>query len=331
MGSFQKNKNLKKYYSIICFLALFGFFSCSTNPEKRAPSKLEMWMEKNGKIKVLATTPIIEDLARRLGGNEIDVISLIEGDIDPHSYEIVKGDGEKIAYAQIIFANGLSLEHSASMSHQFKAHPNVIFLGDEVLKMHPQEMIFIDKQVDPHIWMDPLLWKACIDPIINGLKEIDRNHNSYYDERATETKLAFDAAHQNIVQIISQIPPERRYLVTSHDAFNYFTRRYLALNHTNWKDHALAIQGLAPDEQISPLEIAAVVNYVFEHKIPVLFPERNLSRDSLTKVIDICRQKGVKVHLAEDVLYGDTMGGNHYFEMLIHNANVMCSNLGGAD
>jgi len=315
----------------ISFLALFGMYACSTASDINI-SKLNKWMGCNDKIKVLTTTPIIEDLVSRIGGENIEIISLIEGDLDPHSYEIVRGDAEKIATAQVIFANGLSLEHSASISHQLKMHKNVVFLGDEVMKSHPKEIIYIQGQVDPHIWMDLTIWKKCINPIAENLTKLDPLHAEDFQKNAQIALYAFDNQHNIIKRKLAQIPIEKRYLVTSHDAFNYFVRCYFVddfqRERATWNNHVVAIQGLAPDEQISPLEISSVVKYVLTHKIPVIFSERNLSQDSLHKVVDACRRKGMNTILANDVLFGDTMGGNTYFEMLDHNVEVICRNLG---
>ena len=89
------------------FLSLIiaiGFVSCKRN------SFTNDWMSKeNGKIKVLATTAMIADLVKQVGGDEVDVIILIQGDVDPHSYEMRKGDAEKFDHADLIFYNGLGL------------------------------------------------------------------------------------------------------------------------------------------------------------------------------------------------------------------------------
>src|SRR6185503_10660848 len=80
-----------------------------------APSSLAQWKEPNGRVKVLSTTPIIDDLVSRIGGDRIDHLSLMGPFIDPHSYELVKGDDEKFSTAQVVFCNGLGLEHSGSL------------------------------------------------------------------------------------------------------------------------------------------------------------------------------------------------------------------------
>ena len=138
---------------IMCFL----FAAC----EKRAKSP---YMEENGKIKVLSTTAMIDDLVGAIGGDEIDHLSLIIGEIDPHSYELVKGDDEKLSRATIIFYNGLGLEHGASLSKHLKSHSRALGLGDILYRENPEPFIYVDGQLDPHFWMDVALFAKAIDP-----------------------------------------------------------------------------------------------------------------------------------------------------------------------
>ena len=100
---------------IICFLlVLLTMFSCDDNS---LHERHREWMDSNGKLKVLCTTVIIKDVVEGVGGEYIDVISLINGGLDPHSYELVKGDNEKFQCAEVIFSNGLGLESGTSLQY----------------------------------------------------------------------------------------------------------------------------------------------------------------------------------------------------------------------
>ena len=87
------------------------------------------WESPNGKVKILSTTQMIDDVVGQIGGDRVDHICLIEGEIDPHSYELVKGDDEKIGFAQLFFYNGLGLEHGASLHYQIAQHPHAVDSG----------------------------------------------------------------------------------------------------------------------------------------------------------------------------------------------------------
>ncbi len=297
------------------------------------PNAMSEWMKDDGKIRILATTPIVQDLVKRVGGEDVKVISVIGEDLDPHSYELVKGDGEKFAKADIIFASGLMLEHSASMQYQLHHHPHVIFLGDEVKKAHPEKIIYINGEVDPHIWMDPSTWSETIDPTCKALSSYDHNHAARYLERASNVKKLFDDLDRYAKKAAHTIPLERRYLVTSHDAFNYFVKRYFATESErvdgSWRLRMDALQGLAPDEQIGGLEIEHIVNQIVKHHIVAIFPEANLSQDALEKVKEVCMEKGQPIVLAKEPLYGDTMGGEDYLGMIKHNVDIIVRYLVG--
>src|SRR5580692_1061201 len=115
------------------FLCSCLFMSCTSSS-----SDIDRWTTTNGKVKVLSTTAMIDDIVGYVGGARVDHISLILGEIDPHGYELVKGDDEKISLAEIIFYNGLGLEHGASLRYALNHHPCAIALGNRVQREAPE-------------------------------------------------------------------------------------------------------------------------------------------------------------------------------------------------
>ena len=257
------------------FLCLFLLLACAGC--QNSPSKLDEWVEPNHRIKVLSTTSMIDTIVSQIGREKIDHLALIEGAMDPHSYEIVKGDAEKLSYAQVIFYNGLGLEHGASLRHQLQQHPKAVALGDRIREKNPGAILVEKGQVDPHIWLDISLWAEIIDPIVQALSEIDPQNSNFYRDNGQQVRESLLTLDASLFQKIQTIPPEKRYLVTSHDAFNYFTRRYLTLG-TDWRDRFCAPEGLAPDGQLSCQDIQKVINYLTEHRVNVIFPESNVSK-----------------------------------------------------
>jgi manganese/zinc/iron transport system substrate-binding protein len=320
LGSFRASRkaDFSVYLGLLCLFVLFACAGCQ-NPR----SKLDEWVEPSDKIKVLSTTAIIDDIVSQIGKDRIDHLALIEGAMDPHSYEIVKGDAEKLSYAQVIFYNGLGLEHGASLRHQLKQHPKAVALGDKIREKNPGLILFEKGQVDPHIWLDISLWAEIIDPIVQALSEVDPKNSDYYQangQLVRENLLSLDASLSQKLQMISQ---EKRFLVTSHDAFNYFTRRYLHEG-TDWKDRFCAPEGLAPDGQLSCHDIQKVINYLIQHRVKVIFPESNVSKDSLKKILSVCKEKGIAVQIASSSLDSDTLGtSGNYQSMMEHNVNVL--------
>ncbi len=311
------------------YLILLLLSACS--PVNENSNSFANWMKQDDKIRVLTTTAIVQDLVEKIGGDEVKVISIIGKNQDPHSYEIVKGDGEKFAFADLVFANGLMLEHSGSMQYQLKHHENVCFLGDELFKKVPDEIITVNEQLDPHIWMDVSLWSKCIEIVLEKLSEKDPGHKEVYKKNAEEAKKEYALVDSEIKAKMDEIPLDKRYLVTSHDAFNYFVRRYFSpkdeLENNFWRVRMQALQGLAPDEQISVLQIKEIVDHICKYDIEVIFPESNLSKDSLEKVKEACERRGRKIRLAKSTLYGDTLGGKSYLDMMVYDAKVLEDNL----
>lgn len=305
------------------FMIFFIFVGCS----KPAKQGFVDWMETKKSLKILSTTAMIEDVVKEVGGELISSICLIVGDLDPHSYELVKGDDEKFQAADLVFYNGVGLEHGASVRYHLENDDNAVVLGDQVLKKYPDRAIAIDGEIDPHIWMDMDLFSEIVDPIIEALSRKDPIHASEYAIRGKLVKEKLKQKDGQLREMMQTIPEEKRFLVTSHDAFHYLAKRYLALGkEENWKGRVQAPQGLAPDGQMGVFDIQKVTEFLIKNHVHVVFPETNISFDPLRKVIDVCSRKGFAVAVAKAPLYGDTMGdASSYTEMMEHNIKILSS------
>ncbi|MBX9923944.1 MAG: zinc ABC transporter substrate-binding protein [Rhabdochlamydiaceae bacterium] len=289
---------------IIClFCALLG--GCSTASQEPPPPLSKM-------MKVLSTTAMIGDLVAKVGGERVQGGVLIMGEIDPHSYELVKGDDEKINEASVVFFSGLNLEHGASLRHKLSLHPHAISLGDTIRKELPNRILLEQGQVDPHIWMDISLWSYAIEPISQALSAQDPEGKAYYAQRAHEAFLELMKSHEMVRAQMQKIPEEKRYLVTSHDAFAYFTRAYLSTDEEfltdDWKKRMAAPEGFAPEGQLGAADLQKIIDYLIQHRGQVVFPESNVSPDALRKIVSACKEKGMNIHISPESLYGDSMG-----------------------
>ncbi len=155
---------IKKLLSFLAISLLC--FSCA---KRNTLSPFREWMKDNGKIKVLSTIAQIGDLAAAVGGDQVDCLVLIPKELDPHSYELVKGDGEKLQRADLILYNGLGLEHGAGLSALLKQSPKAVALGFEIQKLAPNKILEKDGVIDPHIWMDVSLWKLSLQSIVEKI------------------------------------------------------------------------------------------------------------------------------------------------------------------
>jgi manganese/zinc/iron transport system substrate-binding protein len=321
------------YRFIISFIGIISLLltGCGRKSDQQQKS-LSKWMEPNGKLKVLSTIAMIDDLVKEIGGEHVDSITLVKGDLDPHSYQLVKGDDEKLAYATVIFYNGLGLEHGPSLRHHLHDSTKAVAIGDTIVKNDPNILLYVDGQMDPHIWMDVSIWSKGIPIIVKALSQADPEHANFYIANGEKLQKELIQTHEQMRKVLHEIPEEKRYLVTSHDAFNYFTRAYLAADNENgiegWGKRFAAPEGLAPESQLSTTDIQKIIKHMNEYNIHVLFPESNVSKDSIRKIVQAGNESGLHLVISETTLYGDAMGapgsdGENYPKMMMHNANTI--------
>lgn len=321
--------NVFKPLALFSACILFVFIACTQSH----PSPLQNWMKNNGKVKVLCTTAMIADVVREIGKEHVDLFTLIQGESDPHSYQLVKGDDEKLARADLIFYNGLGLEHGPSLSERLKRTTHAFAVGDYLANKYPQEIIVYNGSVDPHVWMDVSLWEKTVPFICEVLSQKVPEQAAFFEEQAAKLSASLQALHDDILSRFTKIPDSSRYLVSAHEAFNYFVRAYFA-DDGSWQTRTMAPEGLAPESQLSTADIKRLVDYIIQHNVSTLFAESNVSRDSLKKILDTCKQMNHSVQIASEPLYVDSMGpagskAATYMEMLAWDAEVIARGLGG--
>lgn len=335
----SKNYKFFIFKPIAAFALIWAFialcFSCAGKKDGHL-AKRQQWMQPNGKIKVLSTIAMIDDMVKNVGGEHVDSYTLIRGELDPHSYTLVKGDDETLAFADIVFFNGLGLEHGPSLQGFLTNSKKAIGLGDKVRAFDPSLILIEKGQIDPHIWMDISLWAKTVPFIVQTLSDADPKHKEDYEKNGQKLVHELMKAHEEVKKELQSIPESQRYLVSSHDAFNYFTRSYLSedqeLANDIWKKRVAAPEGLAPESQLSVSDIQKIISHLKEYQIHVLFPESNVSKDSIRKIVQAGSEKGLKLSVACVYLYADAMGapgseGDTYLKMIVHNAKSIAEYL----
>ncbi|EPP35611.1 periplasmic solute binding family protein [Chlamydia ibidis] len=274
---------------------------------------------------------MIHDCVVRIVGDKIHTLVLIDGSIDPHAYEMVKGDEDKMVISQLIFCNGLGLEHSASLRRHLENNDKVINIGENLINNGAFSPLQEDGCYDPHIWTDISIWREGVREIADALikkfpeweDEFVRNRDTLLDEMYRLDLWA--------KKCLSSIPAENKYLVSGHNAFGYFTRRYLAAEEeiadNSWKKRCISPEGLSPEAQISIRDIMLVVDYIHKNNVQVIFPEDTLNQDALKKIA-ACLKKGHSVRLSKNPLYSDNVKQD-YFNTFKHNVSIITEELGG--
>ena len=328
---FKKRLFIRLTLGISLLLLAMG---CSQSNCRLDP--MDEWLAQEDKIKVLSTVGMVDDLVGQVGGEYVARQKLISGALDPHSYELVKGDNEKLMAADIIFYSGLNLEHGPSLIHYLREHPQAVAIGDAIAREVPTEIIQVGGQTDPHIWMDVSLWLKGVNAIVIALSQKDPEHAEAFQRNGKELQERLYKLHEEMREVLNAVPLEKRYLVTTHDAFNYFVRSYLAPEEERingaWVVRCKAPEGLSPEGQLSTTDIYHIIDHLVAHRIEILFPESNLSRDSIKKIMAACRDKGIEVRIAATSLYADAMGepgsdGDTYEKMMRHNAQAIATNI----
>lgn len=321
---------LLSYLIFSIFIAALVSTSCQSNSHSKYAAEFNNWTSQNGKLKVLSTIGMIDDLVRKIGGDNVDALLLIKGELDPHSYQPVKGDDEKFSYAGVIFYNGLGLEHGPAMQRHLQENPWAFGIGNLLKVKYPELILSFRGQDDPHIWMDISLWAKGVPIIVEALSAKDPQHAEYYHANGEALTKAMLSKHEELKILLQKLPDSRRYLVTSHDAFNYFTKAYLANDvereQNNWTERFAAPEGLAPESQISSKDIQEILDYLNKYQVQTIFFESNVSKNSIRKIMDAGQQKGIDVKIAEKSLFADAMGGEGsgcetYLQMMEHNAS----------
>lgn len=308
----------KKSFLFLVLIFVFLGFGCQKKQEK----------ENIKGIKTLSTIAMIGSLVNEIGGEFIQNKVLIKGELDPHTYELVKGDDQKFKQAKVVFCNGLSLEHGISLRQSLKQHSNVVVVTDPILK--EGEILYAEGQHDPHVWMDVALWVKTLDPIVFELSSLDPEHKKYFEENKIVLEKTLLDLHQYACELFSRIPDQSKFLVTGHNAFHYFVKRYLSKieDPLGWEKRCTAPEGLAPEAQVSPSDIQEVMNFMTYNNVGVVFPESNVNKDALKKIVAIRKKQGKHTNVSSKDLLSDSMGSaKSYYEMMRHNIEQIAKGL----
>ncbi|WP_348660376.1 metal ABC transporter solute-binding protein, Zn/Mn family [Chlamydiifrater volucris] len=282
---------------------------------------------------ILSTNRMIHDCVKVVVGDSVQCNVLINGELDPHSYEIVKGDSDKIAGADLIFCCGLGLEHTLSMRKLLEGNPKVVSLGDRLAEEKKFKVLCDEGVMDPHIWLDVGIWKHVAHEIARSLSKIYPELSSTFFSNADNLLEAMDKLDAWAKQSIGSVPLNKRFLVTGHSAFNYFSYSYLAIDKEredgSWRKRCTSPEGVSPEVQIGIRDIIRVADYICEHCVEVVFPEESLSQDSLKKIVS-CLKKKHPLRLSKRPIYSDNIPvGGTYFDMFKHNIVLITEELGG--
>ncbi|WP_442754471.1 metal ABC transporter substrate-binding protein [Methylocystis sp. JAN1] len=261
------------------------------------------------RIPVVASFSIIGDFVKQVGGDRVSVTTLVGPDGDAHVYQPKPADGRKIAQAKLIFVNGLGFEGWLErLVAAAKGEGAIVTLGKGVAARPGEE------GTDPHAWQDVANAKIYVAEIRDALIAADPQGAEAYRGNAGAYLARLDALDAEIVKALDAIPKERRRVVSTHDAFGYFSARYGVA--------FIAPQGVSTEAEASARDIARIIEAVKANKVGAVFLE-NISDPRLAK--RIAAETGARVGgtLYSDALSEPGEGGANYVDMMRHNVREL--------
>src|SRR5215216_4962870 len=178
-------------------------------------------------IEVVTTTGMIADVVANVGGDRVEVQALMGAGVDPHLYKASEHDLRTLERADVILFNGLHLEGGLSfVLEQMESRTRTIAVTDYIPRDQLRAPPEFKGNYDPHVWFDVTFWMLAAQKIRDVLIEIDPVHQSVYEERAEAYLAQLEELDAYVFEQVARIPQEKRVLITAHDAFGYFGRRY---------------------------------------------------------------------------------------------------------
>ena len=273
-----------------------------------------------GKPKVTTTTSFLYDMTQELAGDLVDIELVIPHGEDPHLYSANPKDLEKIQNNDLLLYHGLHFEGKMVpiLEERGKAVTDT-FKEDKLLKMEEDSVTV----TDPHFWFDIELYKEAAINAGQYLKELLPDKKEEIQKNLDQYLNQLDELKEYAEKRIQEIPQEQRYLVTPHDAFNYFSRSYGI--------EVVSPQGVSTESEVSSSDIEETAQFIVDHKVPAIFVESTTNPDRMKKLQEVCKAKGYEVavvsgedqELLSDSLAQPGQDGDTYLTMYKHNVDLI--------
>jgi len=277
-------------------------------------------------VRVVATTNIIGDLVRQVGGDHVDLTTLMGPGVDPHLYKASEGDVQRMAQADVVLYNGLDLE--GKMTEVFEQMERRQITTSALAAEAVPESLRIGSEEyvgnhDPHVWFDVALWARVTKHVGEVLAQKDTAHAEVYRANAQAYAQQLDRLDQYVVQQAQRIPEAQRVLITSHDAFSYLGRAY--------DIEVRGLQGISTASEAGAGDVQDLADFVVERRIPAIFVETSVSPRGIQAVREAVRSKGFEVRVG-GTLYGDALGDagtpeGTYMGAVRHNIDTIVQGL----
>ena len=278
----------------------------------------------DGTLSVVATTGMIGDAAQQIGGDLVEVTTLMGPGVDPHLYKASAGDVGRLNGADLVLYNGLHLEAAMADVLGESRSLNAVAVAEVINESELLRPAEFAGQFDPHVWFDVALWSSAVEQVRDALVELDPDNAGSYGANA-ETYLAELAElHDYVTEQALRIPEDRRVLITAHDAFNYFGRAYGL--------EVRGLLGISTAAEAGTRDISELATFIADRRIPAIFVETSVSSRSIDAVRAAVRNNGFEVEIGGE-LFSDALGDagspeGTYQGMVRHNIDTLVEALG---
>ncbi len=296
--SFAKSMNFTNYKLFwMAILSLSFFSSCTDTPNEQEAEEPFV-----SSVSIVTTTTQITDLVKQLTGGHCKVHPMMGPGVDPHLYKPTARDVMSLSTADLIVFHGLQLEGKLGTAFETAGlSRDKIFSISSVIE--PSALLFAEEEEgkfpDPHIWFDPTIWTTCLHGLAARLSSLLPEQKVLISEKVDQLTREFQAVHEWGAESIQRIPPSKRILITSHDAFQYFGRSFGV--------EVIALQGISTATEAGLADRSNLVDYLKESKVPCIFVESSVNPKALQQI-----GREAKVALGR-ALFSDALGAEDAF------------------
>ena len=273
---------------------------------------------------ILTSTTFLADIARNVAGDRLTVESLLPVGADPHSYQPTPQDAAKVADSRLLIVNGMEYEHFIETLLENAGGERIIVTASEGVEARHSEEHAGEAEAgsghaheagDPHMWLDPNLVVIYVENIRDGLIEFDPEGEAVYRSNAEAYIAELKDLDTWVVEQVAQVPPERRLLVTNHEALGYFAERY------GFTIAGTVVESFSSGASPSAGQMADLIGQIKSNGAPAIFLDAS-DNESLAQ--QIAAETGVNVvtdlHLES---LTDGAPAATYIDMMKHNVTLI--------
>jgi manganese/zinc/iron transport system substrate-binding protein len=274
----------------------------------------------DGRLNVVATTGYVGDAAKIVGGEWVNVTTLMGPGIDPHLYVASEGDVRRLSDADLILYNGLFLEaRMSNVLQQIGRSKSVVAVAEAVAEEQRLPSAAYSDAYDPHVWFDVQLWQIVVAAVRDALSATDPENAANYEANAAAYLSELAELEEYVQAQAARIPPEQRVLITAHDAFGYFGRAY--------GFEVRGLQGISTEAEAGAADVQTLANFIAANRIPAIFIESSVPVRTVEAVQAAVAAQGFQVAIGGE-LFSDALGDGNtaegsYLGVMRHNIDTI--------